>query len=262
MQNRHVELTLFSRMLHQPGFAARDHADLHLFRVASPRAAPSICRWTASAATDQPAFTAFSKKRTGSKSARFRTHAMRGQDLQPWRMHVDERHHHVLRRRVAGIFVAIGQRSLVAMMAVGDQQFLRRHQLLNPRDVRGASVIGHSAMHGAVIVDVRSIQACARMLLPRPAAGRPRVRIGIQHEDLSEVRARVTQQFQTILFRPAQRLLVPEHDARRIILDFADPDKAFSRESLARIGHLEFLRIRVKSGRGILGENAFANPVR
>jgi hypothetical protein len=53
--------------------------------------------------------------------------------------------------------------------------------------------------------------------------------IGIQHEDLSEVRARVAQQFQAIFLRSRKRLFMAIHHARGIILDLSDPDETHAR---------------------------------
>ena len=46
-------------------------------------------------------------------------------------------------------------------------------------------------------------------------------RVGIQHEELAEVRVRVTQQFEAILLGAGKRLLVPVNHARRILFQDA-----------------------------------------
>ena len=53
--------------------------------------------------------------------------------LQAGRMHIDEGHHHAIGAGQVGILVAESQGGLVAMVAVGDHQFLVRHQLLDAR---------------------------------------------------------------------------------------------------------------------------------
>ena len=57
--------------------------------------------------------------------------AVGGQDLQARRVHVDEGHHHAVGAGQVRVLVAECQRGLVAVMAVGDQQLLVRHQLLD-----------------------------------------------------------------------------------------------------------------------------------
>ena len=68
--------------------------------------------------------------------------AVGGQNLQARRVHVDEGHHDAVGAGQAGIFVAEGQGGFVAMVAIGDQQLLVRHQLLNARRRRRSSRCG------------------------------------------------------------------------------------------------------------------------
>ena len=56
---------------------------------------------------------------------------MRRQNLQPRRMHVHKSHHDFFGILQSRILVAKRQRGLVAMMPIGDQQLLVRHQRLN-----------------------------------------------------------------------------------------------------------------------------------
>ena len=51
------------------------------------------------------------------------------------------------------------------------------------------------------------------------------------------------------------------HDAGGIILHLADADEALAHSPLAGIGHLEFLEVGVEAGRGVLRQNAVANPI-
>jgi len=84
--------------------------------------------------------------------------------FQPRRNACDERHHHAIRPRQAGILVAECQRGFVAVMPVGDQQFLVRHQLPNARGV------GHPphAMDRAILVrDVGNRRQRRRLIQQR-----------------------------------------------------------------------------------------------
>src|SRR6058998_1624711 len=69
------------------------------------------------------------------------------------------------------------------------------------------------------------------------------LRVGIKHEELLEVRARVTQQLQAILFGPGKRLLVPVHSACRVILYRAEADESLAHKVLPRIGDTKLLKV-------------------
>ena len=73
---------------------------------------------------------------------------VRRQNLQARRMHVDEGHHHPVRAGQPRVLLAERQRRFIAVMAVGDQQLLVAHQLL---DAAGAGDLPHP-VHRAVLV--------------------------------------------------------------------------------------------------------------
>src|SRR5271167_3254723 len=77
------------------------------------------------------------------------------------------------------------------------------------------------------------------------------LRVRIQHEELLELRAGVAQQFKAIFLRAGERLLVTVDHARRIWLEFAEPDEALACEAFAGIGNGEILEVNVQAGRGI-----------
>ena len=141
------------------------------------------------------------------------------------------------------------------MMAVGDQQFFVGHQRFDGRGVQDRP----DAMAGSIFVeDVQDRLALFRFAQDR-IDGVGRVRI--EHEDLAEMRARVVEKFPAILLGTGQRLFVAKNDVSGIIFHLAEADEALASEALARIGHLELLEIGVKTGCGILRQNALANPI-
>ena len=77
-----------------------------------------------------------------------------------------------------------------------------------------------------------------------------RGRIGVQHEELAEVRVGVAQQFQAVLLGTGEGLLVPVDDAGGIVFHRAQPDEALAHQPLAGVGHGEFLEVGKDAGLG------------
>ena len=127
-----------------------------------------------------------------------------------------------------GFSLAERQRGLVAMVAVGDQQLLVRHQLLHARRVRDLP----DAVDRAVLVGDLGDGSGLRGLVEQ-RVDRAR-RVGVQHEELPEMGVRVAQQLQPVLLRPGERLLVPVDHARGILLHRAERDEALAHQPLAR----------------------------
>src|SRR6266849_4818805 len=113
-------------------------------------------------------------------------------------MHIDERHHDFRRVFASRILVAKRERGLVAMMTIGDEQFLIGHQSPDSGD---ASWIGDTpeSMLGAILVGYGGVGRPFRDLVEH--AIDLALRIGIEHEELLKMSARMTQQFQAILLR-------------------------------------------------------------
>ena len=78
-------------------------------------------------------------------------HAVSGENPQTGRVHVDEGHHHFARVGKFGVIFFVRQRSFVAMMAIGDEQFLVTHQLLNFCDTGGIADLV-DAVHRVIFV--------------------------------------------------------------------------------------------------------------
>ena len=152
--------------------------------------------------------------------------------------------------------VAVVERGLVAMMAVGDDELLVLHPAADQFDGRGIANAPHAVLH-VVLVGHANIGRARR--------GQNRfdfeLRVAIRHEDLAEVRMGGQQQVVAIDFGAGERLLVPMHDPGVVLFDLAQGDQA------AALGHLggrawkrKTLRV-VVDGRGVVRfEHAFRAP--
>ena len=145
---------------------------------------------------------------------------------------------------------AEGHGGLVAMMAVGDQQLLVGHQLL---DVLPAPIFHMRWM--APYSSVTSAMGGESGGLIEQIVDRAR-RIGVQHEDRFEVSVGVLEQFHAVLLGTGEGLLVAEDDARRILFHLAERDEALADQSLAGIGDDEFLEIGEHAGFGVARPDA------
>ena len=88
-------------------------------------------------------------------------------------------------------------------------------------------------MHGAVLVGhFADGRARGRLVQQRVDFAR---RVRVEHEELAEMRVSVAQQFQAVLLRTRERLLVPVHDAGRVFLDRAERDEALAHQALAGV---------------------------
>ena len=123
-------------------------------------------------------------------------HAMSSENLHARRVHVDEGHHHVLGGRIGGMLIAIGERGFVAMMTVGDQELHRRHHLPDAGHA-GRISNGPQAVPRSILIGHIHQRSAPRRQIQFAVDGALAIRI--QHEKLAEMRARVTQHFQTIL---------------------------------------------------------------
>ena len=153
-------------------------------------------------------------------------------------MHVDERHHDPVRARQAGILVAERQRGFVAVVAIGDEQLLIAHE---PLDLSGVRAFPN-AVDGAVLVfDFGQRRGAGRLVEQRVhRAGRVR----IEHEKLTEVGVGGAQQFEAVLLRTGERLLMTVHHAGGIVLHRAQRDKPFAHQALSRVRNGELLEVR------------------
>src|SRR5258708_3106057 len=145
------------------------------------------------------------------------------------------------------------------MVAVGDNQFLIGHSALDTLDV--IWLRNHpQAMNHAIFVGefgnrsgggLRFVENFFHLLL----------RIRIQHKKLAGVDASMAKQFETVGLGTGKRVFVAENDASGIFLEPACTNEAATRARFAAAGNGEFLRVGVESWRGILQDDAIANPL-
>src|SRR5262249_44010470 len=85
--------------------------------------------------------------------------------------------------------------------------------------------------------------------------------IGVEHEELAGVQARVAQQFQPIGLGTGKRVLVAKHDSGGIVLKLPSADAAAACAPLMRTRNREFLRVVIEGRRGVLQQDRVANPL-
>ena len=170
-------------------------------------------------------------------------------------MHVDEGHDHAAGAGQVRVVAPEGHGGFVAVVAVGDEQLLVGHQLL---DLRGGGDLPH-AVDGAVLVGDFGDGRRGGGLIEQGVDGAGRV--GIQHEDGFEVGVGVLEQFHAVLLGTGEGLLVAEDDARRVFFHLAEGDEALADEALAGIGDDEFLEVGEHAGFGVARPDAARDPV-
>src|SRR5579862_6431092 len=155
-------------------------------------------------------------------------------------------------------FVAVVQSSFVTMMAVGDDEFLLFHHLL---DGGGAAGIGDGPkpMHDVVFIAQQHFGG-GRALNVRQNSIDTLLRVGVQHKELARVRAGVAKEFKAIGFGTGERVLVAEDDTGGVVLKLAGADETATRALLARSGNSVLLGVSVKRWGGILFDDVFADP--
>ena len=181
--------------------------------------------------------------------------AMGGQNLQAGRVHVDEGHDHAAGAGEVRVVAAEGHGGFVAVVAVGDEQFLVRHELL---DLGGGADLPH-AVDGAVLVGDFGDGRRGGGLIEQGVDGAGRV--GIEHEDGFEVGVGVLEQLHAVLLGTGEGLLVAEDDARGVVFHLAEGDEALADEALAGIGNDEFLEVGEHAGFGIARPDAAQDPL-
>ena len=141
------------------------------------------------------------------------------------------------------------------MVAVGDDEFLIGHGGLN----RGYFLrVGHDpeAMCDPVLV----VDFCGGRR-GGFGFGENRVhaflRIGVEHEELAGVGARVAKEFETIGFGAGEGVLVAEDNPGGIFFEFSRADEAAASAAFGSARHGEFLRVGVKGWSGVLHDDIF-----
>ena len=142
------------------------------------------------------------------------------------------------------------------MVAIGDDQFLVGHGrgqqadgrgvIHAPQPVRHAVLVGHFGVGRAVAVVENLLRASQR--------------VGVEHENLPEVRPRGLEQVEPVALGLGKRLLVPEDHIFRIIVQLAQRDKAAPLLHNVGSGNPEALRISKDARVVLLGQDAMLAP--
>ena len=191
--------------------------------------------------------------------------AMGGEDSEAFAVSINESHHRAL---VVGVgigriggssaFIAVVESGFVTMMAVGDDELLIGHGLLN-----GVDPIGFGdrpeAVDDAIFVSELGggsgggFGFCEDRIYAF-------LRIGIQHEELAGMGASVAEEFKAVGFGAGECKFVTEDNAGGIFLETSSADEAAASALFSCAGDGELLGVSVKGGSGILGDDVVANP--
>jgi len=184
------------------------------------------------------------------------------QDQQSRTIHIDEGHHdHLIRKDFSGesagrgssigraaAFVAIVQRSFVAMVSIRNNQLLVLHLAADkPKQARIRN-LGHSVPHVVFVADFNIWRCSCREQTVNLSGG-----IAIEHEDLAKVRARRPQQIQLtelleIMLRETATTTNNNNNNRRPTMSqlfFTDPAFEFETRNILGQVHYGWARLSV-----------------
>jgi hypothetical protein len=110
------------------------------------------------------------------------------------------------------------------MVAVGNDELLIGHRALDGRDaVRGSNK--PEAVNDTVLVSQLGDGTLGGLDFLEDRVD-PALRLGIKHEELAGVRARVPEKFEAVSLRPGQRVFVTENNAGGVLLELAKTNEA------------------------------------
>ena len=115
-----------------------------------------------------------------------------------------------------------------------------------PQAVQHAILVGDFGFGGAVPVVENLLHA---------AGG-----VGVEHEDLAEVRARGLEQVEAVALGLGERLFVAEDDLLGVVVQLAEGDKAAPLLQVSASRNLELLRVGEDAGILLLDQNALLTP--
>ena len=182
--------------------------------------------------------------------------AVRRQDHEPFLVHVGDEGEHARRALRSPALLPVGQRALVAVVAVRDEHRLRGQRRLHAPD---GGRVGHAPHPIPVAVRARDVDE-------RPGLGhRPEpgphalTRTRVQPEDRAQVRPGGTQEGEPVGLRTRKGALVRAHDAARELLqtEAAEDPLALPRRA---VGEAERLHVRVDRRLGVLTQQAGFDP--
>src|SRR3974390_377936 len=189
--------------------------------------------------------------------------AVRGENEQAGVVHVDEGHHDefvrslgVGRRSSGAGFVAKVQRGFVAVMSVGDDEFLVTHLALHRGDDSGIGNLPDAVSDAVFVDDIDG----GRGRLGGVEGGIDLPGVFIEKEELLVVDTGGAEQVEAVGLGLGQGLLVAVDDLGSVVLNTAARDETPAFQTGSG-GCGEGLGIRVDGGSGILLEDALGAPV-
>ncbi len=85
--------------------------------------------------------------------------------------------------------------------------------------------------------------------------------VRIEHENLSEMRMGMAEQFEPVLLGAGKRLLMAVYDARAVVLHRPEPDESAAGKPLARIRNAEVLDVCKQAGLRLAHQHPAGNPI-
>ena len=203
--------------------------------------------------------------RAPGKIAKIGDDAVGGENEEAFGAGVDEGHHGKFVRGVgielAGAcagFVAEVERGFVTVVAIGNDEFLRGHGVLDGGDVAGIGDHPEAVDYPVFVGEFGDWRSGGGEFVEELVDGE--LRVGIEHEELTGVGVRVAEQFETVGFGARKGVFVTEDDAGGIVFEMADADEATAGAAETGAGDGEFLGVGVEGGRGVLLDDVLGDP--
>src|SRR5262245_8752393 len=126
---------------------------------------------------------------------------MRGKNRQARTVDIEKCHGNAIASLFCSHLLSKTERRLVSMVAVGDDELFIRHLLLNEFYRLGIRNNPDGVLYAILIVNLNVRLLLGDFIEPLIDS---LFRVVVQHENLLELSARMTQQFQAVLFRAAE----------------------------------------------------------
>ena len=145
---------------------------------------------------------------------------------------------------LAAALVAIVKRGLITVVSVGNDKSLVGHDGLDAGDALGIGNDPNTVHHTVFVAHFTRQRRCWFGLTEQRINAT--LGIGVQHEKLTGMHARMTKKLQPVGFGPGKSLFVAEHDSRGIIFKLAGANEAAAGTVLAASGDSVFLCLRIE----------------
>ena len=188
---------------------------------------------------------------------------MGGQYDQSAALHGDKGHHQELMRGLrtsrignSAALIAVGQRRLIAMVSIGNEELLIAHQLLNFLDDCGIVYAPETVPH-LIFIQHKHV----RLGFSGQQAFNLGLRVTVEHENLAKMRPGMAQQVQTVFTGLGVGLFMPEDHLIGIVMHSSQCNKAAPLGHFMGAGHGKGLGIEIYRRFMVLLEDAAGTPV-